>query len=150
MRNEVISLLQFQHIACRQIVQSRHTLLEICVLLCSGAVAGVIFSWQSLQLSCCLLQNLFVVATGGKLHEMKATDANVWLKPFHQVQDALMRATAQEHLAPLFVNSEILFMTKIIGHKFITLQHVEAKAVSKVLRLFSLQLHSSNSSSIFR
>ena len=63
---------------------------------------------------------------------MEATDEDIRFEPFHDVEDAFVRATADNDTFAVFFNNEILFVEEIIRDEFAINKFIQTVWVSKI------------------
>ena len=100
------------------------------IVLCNAcAVAGVVFRIKSVELFGVALQPL----VAGQLHEVKAADQHIRMKPFQNIQNALVRAAADQNAAAVFLDQQIVLVAEILGCQPAVFHHIEV-AASEVKR----------------
>ena len=67
-----------------------------------------------------------------ELHEVEPADEDVGLKPLLDVQDALVRAAAEEGTSPPLRHQQVLLVPEVVGHELAARAHREPKGVDLV------------------
>ena len=87
-------------------------------------MTGVIFGIKAIEEFCIAFQRIIK----RQLRKAEASHKNIGLKPFCNVKNTLVGASADEYSSAVFLNKQKLLMTEIIGNKLIIYQHIESKA----------------------
>ena len=100
--------LKFDYITGSDVVQLGHLRFQIIILLSAGAVASVVGSTVFIKNLSRFIQGCCVFALSGEAEEVEATNQDVGLEPFHNVEDTLVRATADYNALTVFFNNKVL------------------------------------------
>ena len=83
----------------------------------AGAVAGVVGSTVFVKNSSRFVKGSCVFAFCSKTEEVEATNEDVRFQPFHNIEDAFMRATADYDAFTVFFNNKVLFVKEVVGEE---------------------------------
>ena len=124
--------LKLNYITSSDVVQFGHLCFQIFVLFSASAVASVVGCTIFIEDGSRFVQGCCVFAFCSEAEEVEATDEDIWFQPFHDVEDAFVRATADNDAFTVFFNNEILFVEEIIRDEFAINKFVQTVRISKV------------------
>ena len=109
-----------------------HQILQKFVLLHTRTVACIEYCRICAQYSRRLRKRLPALSVQVEFHEVKTADQHIRMKPLHNIQDALVGASADQHPPCSVVDQQILLMPKIIRHKVRVIFRRQAGAVGRI------------------